>query len=367
MKNKIEKGKSVRGKVRHFIQGTGGSAILLALLFTLSWSACKKDNNDNSGTNSQSGYQALNLVTDDPSSGYSSTRTDANLVNAWGIAIGPTGYLWIAANHTDKSVVYDRNGAEQLAAVTFPAGAAPTGVVYNSTSGFMGNKFIFAGEDGKIYGWASGATVSMVSDRSSANAVYKGIAIANDNGVDYLYVADFRNNHVDVYDGSFNYVNKSFVDSTIPSGFAPFNIYNHEGKLYVMYAKQLGPDNEDDESGPGNGYINIFNPDGSLDRRFASQGTLNSPWGLVDAPSGFGLGDEIILVGNFGDGKINIFDADGNYKDQLRDNGNVMSISGLWALEFPENGIPAGDQNQLFFTAGPGDESHGLFGYIRKR
>jgi uncharacterized protein (TIGR03118 family) len=365
MKNKIEKTTVHLNHIRAVINTTTIGAVLLALIFMISGTSCKKDDGDNSGSGNATGYQQVNLVSDQSS--YNGARVDANLSNAWGIAIGGTGAIWISANHTDKSVVYDRNGAELLPAVTFPQGAAPAGVVYNSTSSFMGNIFIYAGEDGKLYGWSSGSSATLLSDRSSMNSVYKGLAIANNNGADYLYVADFRNAHVDVFDANFNYVTMAFSDSTIPSGFAPFNIYNHDGKLYVMYAKQLGPDNEDDESGAGNGYINIFNPDGSLDKRFASQGTLNSPWGLVDAPSGFGLGDEMILVGNFGDGKINIFDSNGTFKDQLKDNGTVMSIDGLWALEFPENGIPSGDQNQLFFTAGPQDESHGLFGYIKKR
>ena len=101
--------------------------------------------------------------------------------------------------------------------------------------------------------------------------------------------------------------------------------------------------------------------------RFASQGMLNSPWAIVDAPPGFGLGTDMILVGNFGDGKINIFNSSGTFQGQLKDNDNTISIDGLWALMFPENGIPSGDQNQLFFTGGPNDEEHGLFGYIRKK
>jgi len=363
--NKIEKTTGSQRRIRAVITGTGFKAMLVAFTLIFSVTSCKKDDDNGSGTNSETGYQQINLVSD--ITGYNASRTDANLANAWGIAVGPTGSFWISANHTDKTVIYDRNGAELLPAVTFPAGAAPTGVVYNSTASFMGNKFIYAGEDGKIYGWSSGTTATVLGDRSSLNSVYKGIAIANDAGADYLYVADFRNNHIDVFDGSFNYVNKAFADSTIPAGFAPFNVYNHDGKLYVTYAKQLGPDNEDDEAGPGNGYVNIFNPDGTLDKRFASQGTLNSPWGLVDAPEGFGLGTDMILVGNFGDGKINIYDVNGNFKDQLKDNGNVISVDGLWALFFPEDGIPAGDQNQLFFTAGQADETHGLFGYMKKR
>ena len=210
----------------------------------------------------------------------------------------------------------------------------------------------------------SGARV----DPNLANAW--GIAIANTEGADYIYAANFKGNTIDVFDGNFNYFPASattFKDPALPAGYAPFNIYNHDGKLYVAYAKQLAPDNEDDEKGVGNGYIDIFDPNGTLEKRFASNGSLNSPWAIVDAPSGFGLGDDVILIGNFGDGKINVFGSDGSSRGQLMENGNVIAIDGLWALAFPENGIPAGDQNQLFFTAGPQDEAHGLFGYLKHK
>ena len=342
------------------------SLVLFSLLMT-AMSGCKKDD-----TTTQSSYVQTNLVSD--VSGYGAFRVDANLANPWGIAIGPTGSFWISANHTGYTTVYDRNGAQLLPAISIPSlttpnGGKPTGVVYNSSAlSFGGGKFIYAGEDGTISIWISGPTTIMVSDRSSFGAVYKGIAIANDGGADFLYLANFKGNNIDVFDANFNFVTtKAFDDPTIPAGFAPFNIYNHDGKLYVTYAKLKGPDNEDDEKGVGNGYVNIFNPNGTLVKRFATKGTLNSPWALVDAPVGFGLGTDIILVGNFGDGKINIFKADGTYKGQLSNSDAVISIEGLWALAFPENGIPAGNQNQLFFTAGPADETHGIFGYLTQK
>jgi len=365
MKKKIEI-KKLSAKMGKPLRGIYGLIIFLCIS-SLTINSCKKDDtNNNTGNNTVTGYQRINLTTDNGSI-YAGTRMDANLVNPWGIAIGPTGAFWISANHTGKTTVYDRNGDELLPAIQFPNGAEPTGVVYNSTGSFMGNKFIYCGEDGKIYGWQSGTTISVLVDRSGNGAVYKGIAIAKNGPGDYLYVANFKGNHIDVFDGNMNLdATVTFADPSIPAGFGVFNIYNHDGKLWVAYAKQKGPDNEDDEPGPGNGFINIFNPNGTLDRRFAALGTLNSPWGIVDAPSGFGLGDDMILIGNFGDGRINVFASDGTYKSQLNDNGSPITIDGLWALVFPENGIPAGDQNQLFFTAGPQEETHGVFGYIKK-
>jgi uncharacterized protein (TIGR03118 family) len=337
----------------------------IGMLILMTSTGC--DNNDDNNNNNNNSYKQTNLVAD--ASGYNATRIDTNLKNPWGIAIGPTGAFWISAAETGLTTIYDRTGAQLLPAVSLNAGGAPTGVVYNSSAtSFGGNKFIYAGEDGVISGWSSGTATTIVADRSANGAVYKGIAIASDGGADFLYAANFKGNDIDVFDSNFNYVTtKPFDDPTIPAGFAPFNIYNHDGKLYVTYAKQLAPDNEDDQSGAGNGYVNIFNADGTLSSRFASQGTLNSPWGLVDAPTGFGVGTDMILVGNFGDGRINIFDANGTYKGQLMDGGTAISIEGLWALQFPEDGIPAGDQNQLFFTAGPADETHGIFGYLSKR
>ncbi|MCW3126963.1 MAG: hypothetical protein JWO03_2621 [Bacteroidetes bacterium] len=336
------------------------SGTLIAILILIAAvTGCKK-------SSTSASYQQVNLVAD--TAGYSGARIDANLKNAWGIAIGPTGIFWISANHTALTTVYDRTGTQILPAVSLNAGGAPTGVIYNSTGSFIGSKFIYAGEDGIISAWTSGTATAIVADRSSASAVYKGITIASDGGANFLYAADFKNGHVDVFDQSFTYVTtKPFADPSIPAGFAPFNIQNIGGKLYVTYAKQKGPDNEDDEKGAGNGYVNIFNPDGTLVKRFASQGTLNSPWGLTQVSSGFGQNSNDILVGNFGDGRINIYDANGSYQGQLMDGGTPITIDGLWALQFPQNGVPAGDQNQLFFTAGPGDEEHGLFGYIQKR
>ena len=120
-----------------------------------------------------------------------------------------------------------------------------------------------------------------VADRSSAGAVYKGLAMANDGGANFIYVADFHNAKVDVFDKNFAFVTtKPFNDPGIPAGFAPFNIQNIGGQLYVTYAKQRAPDNADDQGGPGNGYVDIYTPAGALVKRFATQGTLNSPWEL---------------------------------------------------------------------------------------
>jgi uncharacterized protein (TIGR03118 family) len=312
-----------------------------------------------------------NLVAD--TAGLGAVRIDANLGNAWGIAAAPGGPLWISANHTGVSVVYNNTGQTLIPPVTIPSvtpgqTGAPSGVVFNNTTDFAGNKFIFASEEGIILGWTSGTAAVKVADRSQASAVYKGIAIINDGTSNFLCLTNLRGATVDVFDKNFNYVtNSRFVDPGIPAGFAPFNIQSIGGKVYITYAKQKLPDKMDDQSGPGNGYVDVFDPKGPLIGRFASQGSLNSPWGIALAPAGFADVQPAILIGNFGDGRINVFDMTGIYRGQLQNGGQAVTISGLWAIDFLKGNVPGGNPNDpLYFTAGPDDESHGLFGTLQK-
>ena len=268
-----------------------------------------------------------------------------------------------------------------LVAVPGPGGAgvgAPTGIIFNSSTNFtvlVGTnhavaRFIFATEDGTIAGWASGAVAVIAADRSADGSVYKGLAVGSWGGKGYLYTADFHNGTVDVYDSQFHLLNwlGAFTDATIPVGFAPFNIQNLGGLLYVTYAKQ-DADAHDDVSGPGNGFINVYTQGGDFIKRFATQGVLNSPWGLAVAPKSFGALGGSLLVGNFGDGRINAFDPmTGASLAFVSDTfGEAIEIHGLWGLDFG-NGSKGGDTNTLYFAAGiPGDgsvEDHGLFGGI---
>jgi uncharacterized protein (TIGR03118 family) len=345
--------------------------VVVAALSVITF-ACKKSNNSSPAT-----YVQTNLVAD--TAGYGAARIDTNLNNPWGIAIGPTGVFWISANHSGSTVVYDGSGAQVLAEVNIPFngnanGASPSGVIYNTTSNFiipsngLPAKFIYVTEDGIVSAWNTGDSTILVADRSAANAVYKGIALANDGTGNFIYVADIHNAKVDVFDQSFHYVtNKPFTDPGIPAGFAPFNIQNIGGQLYVTYAKQKAPDNKDDQKGTGNGYVDIYKPDGTLVKRFASQGTLNSPWGVAQAPAGFGQVNNAILIGNFGDGRINVFDANGNYQGQLMNSTAPISIDGLWAITFPQSTAGSLNVNALYFTAAPQEEIYGIFGYIKKQ
>ncbi len=323
----------------------------------------------------QSAYIQHNLVSDLPGL---ADNTDTNLLNPWGLAFNATGPFWISDNHSEFSTVYDSAGTPQSLIVTVPppAGAtppaAPTGIVFNNTSSFIvttnAAKFIFATEDGTISAWASGSGAVLKADNSGSGAIYKGLALGSANGSNYLYATDFHNGKVDVFDGQFNPVAwpGAFTDPNIPAGFAPFGIAAIGTNVVVTYAKQ-DADAEDDIAGAGNGYVDIFDTGGNWVKRFASNGPLNSPWGMVLAPANFGLFSGQLLIGNFGDGTINAFDpASGLLAGTLKDtNGMPIAIEGLWALKFG-NGGKAGVTNTLYFTAGIAAggsvEDHGLFG-----
>jgi uncharacterized protein (TIGR03118 family) len=201
-------------------------------------------------------------------------------------------------------------------------------------------------------------------------AVFKGLASASTANGDRLYATDFHNGRVDEFDGSFTNVTApgSFVDPHIPSGYAPFGIQNVGGTIVVTYAKQ-DADRHDDVAGQGHGFVDMFDTSGALLGRVATHGQLNSPWGIAMAPTGFGDVGGDLLVGNFGDGQVSAFapQSDGSFEliGQLRTaDHKVLAIDGLWALQFGKGAPSNGPTTTLFFTAGPGGESHGLFGTI---
>ena len=322
-------------------------------------------------------FVQVNLVGDNDE--YSPARIDPNLVNGWGISFPTSGPAWVSAEGTGKSLVLNGDGsAVAISPVTIPpAGSAPsshpTGQVFNPTTDFKlpnGNpaRFIFATAEGGVSGWNSGNTaVRMVNDPGDA---YLGIALAADAGNNYLYVANFSEGEIEVFDKNWAEVEgKPFVDPGLPDGYSPFNIQAIDGKLYVLYAK-VDPVEGEEETGDGLGYVDIFNPDGSLVKRFISNGQLNAPWGIAKAPAGFwGEGSEntnVFLVGNFGDGHINAYTENGNFLGQLRQHGQPIVIEGLWGIAFAPSTSTALNRNWLFFAAGPDDEEHGLFGYIKK-
>jgi uncharacterized protein (TIGR03118 family) len=327
-------------------------------------------------------YLATDLVADTPGI---APVTDATLVNAWGIALNPNGPFWVSANGTDLSEVYTpTNPIGAAFRVTIPGGA-PTGQVFNnsgSTTDFQVSDgthtaaavFIFASESGNVTGWAPTVGGSgplrpaEIGFPATGGAIYKGIAIGKNGSQNLLYLADFHNNKIDVLDGQWHLVPLgtgafgSFTDPNLPKGYAPFNVANINGKLYVSYAKQ-DAGAEDDVAGPGNGFVDVFDLTGHFQQRLISRGALNSPWGMVQAPAGFGDFGGALLVGNFGDGKIHAYNpTTGALLGTLNESpGHPIKIDGLWGLEF---GTAAGTTNTLYYAAGPDDEAHGLFGQI---
>ena len=319
-------------------------------------------------------YTQVNLVSDLDTFTPTPITIDPSMLNAWGLAMDPEGDFGIAANHSGMGLFYDDEGIAALPAIQIPAfdgtfPGAPSGQVYNSSNGFVipstgeKAKFIFSTEDGIICAWASGPNAIMVVPQIDDNAVYKGLAMAMHGGRPYLYATNFRDHRIDVFDGSFNRVmDYKFADPTIPENYSPFSITNIDGKLWVAYAVPKSPDFVDDSAGLGNGFVNIFNPNGMRVRRFYSHGVLNSPWGITMAPEGFGAFRKTILIGDFGDGMINAFDNSGKFMGSLMmPGGDPVVIDGLWAI----SAMPGHGQNRIFFTAGPNEEEDGLFGYLQ--
>jgi uncharacterized protein (TIGR03118 family) len=183
----------------------------------------------------------------------------------------------------------------------------------------------------------------------------------------HIYAADFHNAQITVLNSAGS-ISGSFVDPTIPAGFAPFNIQAEtiggNTVLFVTYAKQDAA-KKDDSAGAGNGYVDEFDLNGNFIKRVASTGVLNSPWGVTVAPAGFGSFGGDLLVGNFGDGKINAFDPTTNaFLGALTDaNGQAIVNDGLWDITFGNNG-PGFSPNSLYLTAGLNDEADGLFARI---
>ena len=306
-------------------------------------------------------------------------HTDPNLKNGWGVAFNPNGFVWVADNHSGKSTLYDGAGVVQGLVVTIPSATgvglgSPTGIVFNGSNDFMAptggvpptapSRFIFASEDGVISAWVPGTTVATAM--YTANASYKGIALAGNGTANQLYAADFAGRKIDVYTNAFVPTSApgGFSDPKLPDGYSPFNVMSIQGNLYVAYAK-VDPASDEEQTGPGLGIVNVFDADGFLLKRLITHRALNAPGGMALAPAGFGKFENLLLIANFGDGTINAFDpTNGNFRGRLRggDNRDVR-VDGIWGIAFG-NGVQKQPTDVLFFAAGPDDEEHGLYGRI---
>ncbi|KWK23171.1 hypothetical protein WT77_17600 [Burkholderia stagnalis] len=329
------------------------------------------------GSSHERQYAVSALVSD---GAVPAAHVDANLKNPWGIAFNPKGFVWVADNGTQRATLYDGNGVPQSLVVTIPPGTSgdpsPTGIVFNGTTDFVvtqGAKsgpaaFIFAGEGGTLTAWspAVNPTAAITVFDSGGAAVYKGLAMAGNNGANFLYATDFHNNRIDVFDRTFAKVTPAgaFQDPSLPAGFAPFGIQALGSKLFVTYAKQDAAAH-DDVAGAGFGLVDVFSPSGQFLQRFATGGPLNAPWGVALAPADFGRFSHAVLVGNFGDGMLHAFDAtSGMLLGALQQgDGSTIVEPGLWGIAFG-NGLSNQPANTLFFAAGPNDEADGLYGRI---
>lgn len=306
---------------------------------------------------------------------------DPNLVNGWGVAFNPQGFVWVSAEDTGKATLYDGTGSPQTLVVTIPGPNGemghPTGIVFSGGTDFIvGNgttngpsRFIFATENGTIAGWApnvNALNAFTAVDNSDAEALYTGLALGGNGETHLLYAANFRGARIEVFDGTFKavQVDGGFVDTRLPQGYAPFGVQAINGDIYVTYAKQ-DETGEEEVQGPGRGFVDVFDPDGHLIRRVASRGVLNAPWGLALAPASFGKFGGALLVGNLGDGTINAFGPrSGKLLGTLHDADNRrVRVDGLWGIAFG-NGISAQPTNALFYAAGPNDEEDGAYGVI---
>ncbi|MBV8476060.1 MAG: TIGR03118 family protein [Acidobacteria bacterium] len=299
---------------------------------------------------------------------------DPNLVNAWGIARAPNSPYWVSDNGTGKSTLYTADGTPQGLVVEIPAASGqgpgtPSGIVFNGNNVFNVSKngmsgpaiFIFDTQDGTISGWNPGVDLThavIAVDKSASGTVYTGLAIASD--INWLYAADNSatgpKNAVNVYDANFNHID-TFNDPAIPDGFAAYGVQVIGHEVFVTYAST--------SNAPG-GFIDTFGEFGGTPVRFASNGTLNQPWGLALAPGNFGPLSHAILVGNnTPDGIISAFSRSGKFLGLLKSPaGSVLHIDQLWGLEFGSGNAPAGARNELFFTAGPQNYANGRFGVI---
>jgi len=347
-------------------RGSGWMFVSVALLALVWGSALAVGQTDR--------YRQVNLVSDLPGV---ALLQDTNLVNAWGVSFSGGSPFWVSDNGTGKATLYsvtnNASGQVQVAKVglevNIPGEGNPTGQLFNGTGGFHGDMFIFASEDGTISGWRNALGTNAETLIPPSSAIYKGITLVSSANGPVLLAANFAAGTIDAYGTNLSLLGQ-FSDPDAPEDYAPFNVQAIQGMVFVTFAKKEAG-GVDDVAGHGHGLIDVFDLASGTFTRFATGSdaggklpVINSPWGLALAPATFGEHAGQLLVGNFGSGTIMTFDSDGKFRGLLEGlHRETITIEGLWALTFG-NGGRAGTPDTLFFTAGPDDESHGLFGSI---
>jgi uncharacterized protein (TIGR03118 family) len=315
-------------------------------------------------------FAQTNLVSNIPGM---AANTDVNLQDPWGISFSATSPIWVSDRGAGVSTLYNGVGAPQGGPliVTVPPGAplGPTGQVFAGGTNFRLNNspvnFIFDTLGGTIAAWNGGAGTTAVVMATTPGANYTGLALANNT----LYAANFTTGGgINAFDSTFapTTVPGGFTDPNLPAGYAPFNVQNINGTLYVEYAKVTA--GVPVAVPGGGGYVDEFDTNGTLVRRLVSNGPLNGPWGVaVVLPGtsfgGLAVGD--VLIGNFDTGEINVFDVNGTFLQTLSDsNGHPLVNDGLWSIAFDSGAPGSTNPNALYFTAGLNGGVDGLFGKI---
>jgi uncharacterized protein (TIGR03118 family) len=403
-------------------------------------------------------YRQANLAAN--TADYHAQYTLPSLINAWGVAIRPSGaggHFWVGAGGTSFEFVGDVTASPDSALHTLHQDALrhvdipgadddvsdsstgkTTGVVFNpapiTADSFVvrdqsvnmdgteqkltgSARFMFATDSGKISGWTEqGANGRLVRrdgpakemfDGSSQGMAFFGLTLAPGDP-NTLLAADFGENpQIRQFDKNWHLVstkgfanpfatgdavdpaNPSTGKKTRPGDPAPFNITTIGDRVFVTYAITKSPEGQDNSAAfdpgeedsldkdqeasasykPAKGKLAEFDKAGKLVRVFGDDERLNAPWGVAIAPADFGPLSGKVLVANFaGAGRILAFDdTTAEFVDYIRgEDGNPIAIEGIWGLLFG-NGDTLGDRNALYFTAGPHEEEHGLFGSIRYR
>jgi uncharacterized protein (TIGR03118 family) len=333
-------------------------------------------------------YHRTDLTVDKSSVSPSAPNIDKLLVNAWGISRGSSSPWWISDNGTGVSTLHNAAGVPfvppggmQPVVVTIPTPdgtgtSAPTGTVFNPTSGFLVGPnakaiFLFVTEDGTIAAWNPGVNPNAVILKNRAGkAVYKGCAIATLQSGPRFYATNFQSGRVEVFNSNLDQVELDDEDGFRLPGlsrdYAPFNIQNVGGNLVVTFAHRT-PGSRDEDHGPGLGFAGVFDPGGRLLLRIQHGSWFNAPWGVALAPGDFGKFSHRLLMGNFGDGTINAFNlVTGKHEGMMLADttGQALVIEGLWGLSFGGDSTNNGLATSLYFTAGPNDEGDGLFGTL---
>lgn len=328
---------------------------------------------------------------------------DPSLQNSWGLISSPGSPWWISNNAGGTSTLYSaagnpvnlnagnpglngtpvpQNGVLVPNAPSQKAPGSPTSVMFNgiATNFLLAPTapaiFMWVTEDGTVSGWNPGVNrLSAVIEVDNSQkpdakngAVYKGASIVEIDGKQFLLAANFRSGHIDIFDSSFHQVRLSedaFEDNRIPRDFAPFNVQSIGDNIYVTYAKQDAP-RHDPVGGEGFGFVDVFSREGRLVARLEHGDYFNAPWGVVAAPQDFGEFSNTILVGQFRGSTIEAFNpvTGEHIGTVLNPNGSALKIDGLWALRFGHGNAESGAANTLYFTAGPDNETNGLFGTL---